>query len=168
MRQTHIACIPTRNRDPESRPGILRRSLRNSALPLIGILLTTELAMAAPSFKSEVTVTDALLNSRHSKLWQQHPGFDDKDSQYLVAARRSDGTVAIITRSLDDPKPGSITAVGYFMKCGARKEWTVFFANAAAFNAALAHPRVDDPTVEGSPLVEESANEMLYQHVCDK
>lgn len=168
MRQTRIARTMIRIRNRMARPGTLGRSLRYAVLPVIGVLLATQLVTAAPAFKSNVTVTDALLKSRHSQLWKQHPGFDDKDSQYLVAARRSDGTVAIITRSLDDPKPGSITAVGYFMKCGVRKDWTIFIANAAGFNAALAHPSIDDPTIEGSELPEESANDVLYQRVCDK
>lgn len=124
--------------------------------------------MAAPVFKPEVNVTDELLKARNSKIWKQHPYFEDKGSQYLVAARRSDGAVAILTRSINGPAPKDITVVGYFMKCGIRKDWTIFFANAAAFNTALTHPSVDDPADEGSDMVEDSANETLYQTVCEK
>ncbi len=159
---------PSRIRNHNAPTETFRRSLRNSVVPAISLLLASKLVMAAPSFEPQVNVTDALLKAENSKVWKQNPYFDDKDKQYLIAARRSDGAVAIVTRSRSEGDPKTLVFFRYFMKCGTRKQWSLFLPNAAAFNAALAHPDIDDPENRGFPLVEGSSNEMLYETVCGK
>lgn len=138
-----------------------------SAFAVFALALTTKLAVAAPAFKPKVQVTDALLQNRTSKIWKQHPWTDDPGYQYLVAAQRPDGAVAVLTR-VWHPDSKTLSIIGNFMKCGVHKIWAIPLPNAAAFNAQLAHPDIDDPQVGGFPLVDESANDVLYHAGCGK
>ena len=161
MKKTDVIHVSPSRRAKEA-----QRTLIQFTVSIAGLFLAAKLAIAAPSFVPTVNVTDALLKDGHSKVWKQHPGFNDPDQKYFIAARRSDGAIAIVTRSVYDPK--NVSLLVYFIKCGVPKDFSSIITNAATFNAALAHPAIDDPSAASLPIEEGSAMNDLYQSVCAK
>jgi hypothetical protein len=135
------------------------------------------IAHAAPAFKREAKLTDAMFTDWSVGAWKAQPDLrPDSAFQYLVAARRADGAVLVLTREpgWDDKKQeyttDKIEVRGSFYKCGVLADWPSYvpIKKTSDVDKLLAKPLLDDKEERSLGIMEGSPVAAIYNAICKK